>query len=115
MRPSILTGSVFVHKPAPGLLVTRQTSPALGGDLGNALTAWHGPQIPVRDIAASPAPGMIHSHRTWLPFSIADPLWITMLNGSVPLTPSDNCPLPALLPCHQLYGSAASGMTWCLP
>ncbi len=88
MRPSILTGQVFVHKPAPDLLVTWQTSPA---------------------------PGMIHPNRTWLPFSIADPLWITMLNGSVPLTPSDNCPLPAFLPCHRLYGSAAAGMTWCLP
>jgi hypothetical protein len=42
-------------------------------------------------------------------------LWITMLNGSVPVTLLDNCPLPALLPCHQLYGSAASGMTGFLP
>lgn len=57
MESSILTGQVLVHKPAPGLLVTRQTSPALSGDLGNALmpllwsnralTAWHGHQISV--------------------------------------------------------------------
>jgi hypothetical protein len=46
MRPSILTGQVFVHKPAPGLLVTRQTSPALGGDLGNALMPLSGMVVP---------------------------------------------------------------------
>ena len=78
MRPSILTGQVFVHKPAPGLLVTRQTSAALGGHLvdapmpllwsGHALIAWHGHQLSVRDIAATSAPGMIHPNRTLPPF-----------------------------------------------
>jgi len=76
MESSILTGQVLVHKPATGLLVTGQTSPALGGDLvhapmpliwsDRALTVWHGHQIPVRDTAAPPAPGMIPPDRTWL-------------------------------------------------